>query len=173
MVTLYSDFKTRKDISVHRVVALTFIENPNNYEQVNHINGNKEDNRVVNLEWCTNKQNMDHARENNLIPDKQKKFYEIDYERILNLYGKHKSVRKVAKICKCHHKTVSSFLKSKNKNLSLKMNKFTRDEIDKFLILKAQGWSYRKIAKKYKTNHSTIKRYIDREAKQKTNSEHK
>ena len=46
---------------VHRMVAETWLDNPNYYTQVNHINGDKDDNRVENLEWVTPSQNTRHA----------------------------------------------------------------------------------------------------------------
>ena len=52
---------SRQPQLVHRMVADTWIPNPNNYREVNHINGNKDDNRVENLEWTTRSQNMHHA----------------------------------------------------------------------------------------------------------------
>ena len=48
-------------ISVHRLVADTWIDNPNHYKEVNHINGDKDDNSVENLEWTTRSQNVLHA----------------------------------------------------------------------------------------------------------------
>lgn len=60
IVALYKD-GTRKYFRVHRIVAEAFLPNPYNKPQVNHIDGNKLNNAVVNLEWVDNSENQIHS----------------------------------------------------------------------------------------------------------------
>ncbi|OBY57755.1 NUMOD4 motif-containing HNH endonuclease [Pseudomonas sp. AU12215] len=51
----------REQTSVHRVVAKAFLDNPEGLDEVNHLNGDKTDNRVINLAWCSRSENVDHG----------------------------------------------------------------------------------------------------------------
>lgn len=62
-VTLFKNGK-KNYYKVHRLVAQAFLENPNNLPQVNHINENKADNRICNLEFCTAKYNVNYGTRN-------------------------------------------------------------------------------------------------------------
>lgn len=59
-INLYKNNKCKK-LYIHRLVAEEFIPNVNNYPEVNHIDGNKSNNNIKNLEWCTSSQNQIHA----------------------------------------------------------------------------------------------------------------
>ena len=56
---------TKKKFLIHRLVALAFIPNPENKLQVNHKDLNRRNNKLENLEWVTNQENVNHALENN------------------------------------------------------------------------------------------------------------
>lgn len=66
VVWLYNKNR-KKRYYVHRLVAFAFIDNFENKPFINHKNAVRSDNRINNLEWCTQAENMKHARDNNLI----------------------------------------------------------------------------------------------------------
>lgn len=62
-----------KCFRVHRLVAIAFIDNPNGFKEVNHINEDKTDNRVENLEWCDRLYNCNYGTRNEKVGLYQKK----------------------------------------------------------------------------------------------------
>lgn len=110
-ILLSDNYKKRHTFRVHRLVAKTFLENQNNYEIVNHKDGNKLNNNVDNLEWCTHSQNTKHAIKNGLI--KTKKVKQLDKDKnILNIFN---SVKDAGENVKVHPSNISKVCNNKTK----------------------------------------------------------
>ena len=60
IIHLYKN-KKMKNLKLHRVIAQAFIPNPKQEKCINHINGNRHDNRIENLEWCSHSENNIHS----------------------------------------------------------------------------------------------------------------
>jgi hypothetical protein len=71
-VNMTNNAGIRRSHLLHRVVANTFLPNPDKLPQVNHIDGNKKNNNIENLEHCNNAYNYQHAKENGLLPIRKK-----------------------------------------------------------------------------------------------------
>lgn len=118
------DEKIRKTMFVHRIVAEAFIPNPENKPQVNHIDGNKKNNKVDNLEWVTAKENVTHAWTNELIG--KDKNYISDEDLIGKIFESEKDgkyrVERFYKNINGINMFVVNFLNSNNEKIANKYN---------------------------------------------------
>jgi len=96
---------------LHRLVAFTFIPNPYNKEQVNHKDGNKLNNSVVNLEWVTNKENQIHKVNTGLYKGRQKI---IQYSLDMNIIQKFSSINEASRNLNICKNIISRNCKGKN-----------------------------------------------------------
>lgn len=98
-----------KHHSIHRLVAMAFIPNPNGYEYVNHKDGNKRNNNVGNLEWCDACHNMKHAYQNNLIEPKTTKV--IQYTKEFEKVKEWESIREACESLGLNHANIVTVCK--------------------------------------------------------------
>lgn len=117
----YMQISIRKDgkkkyMRVHRLVAEHFIPNPNNLPQVNHIDGDKTNNRVDNLEWTDNKTNTQHGYDNNLYHSKHRNIKVVVYNKLGEYINTYKSIRETAEKLGINRKTLSRILFDNKEN---------------------------------------------------------
>ena len=102
----------RKWTQLHRVIAETFIPNQENKPTVNHIDGNKLNNSLSNLEWSTYKENQNHAEKNNLTGNRGG--LAIDVYDDSGYVATFKSISKCANMLKLDRKIISAVKNTDN-----------------------------------------------------------
>ena len=156
---------------VSRLVAEVFIPNMHNFKEVNHINGNKDDNSVSNLEWCDRTYNMRHAFSNGLIDvrkmseTRKGKIKNIDKELIskikhLLLIGNR--IADIAKVLKLSRNTIYNIIHRANIPYSFndKYNKRYEKNIEKEIIELSKLYNISSISKKLSISRDTIGKYL-------------
>ena len=114
--------KVQKSKKAHRLVAEAFIQNDDNYPQVNHKDGDKDNNTVLNLEWCDNAGNMRHAVENNLIKSKLENHVHArltndDVLKIRDLHKRNFNQIELSEMFKIDRSAISRIVNNKSWNL--------------------------------------------------------
>lgn len=114
--TVYFMAPSLKTMYLHKLVALVHLPNPKNKKEVNHIDGNKNNNNISNLEWVTRHENIEHAFKNRLIvPSKgvDQSSTKLTEKEVLEILKSNLTSRKIAAI---YHVAKSTILNIKNGN---------------------------------------------------------
>lgn len=107
VLAMNGKFKTK---NIHRLVAEIFIPNPNNYKEINHIDENKHNNNVNNLEWCTRSYNASYGN-----TPKSKEKVILQYNKNGDFIKKWKSISEVERQLKISHVSIVNNCKNKRK----------------------------------------------------------
>lgn len=118
-VTLCKDGKLKKYL-VHRLVAFMFLQNPNNYPCVNHKDENPSNNNVDNLEWCTQRYNINYGTRNEKISKKLLNYQSwakpvLQYTKQGDLINEYPSIMEAERQTKIHSGSISNCCNNKRK----------------------------------------------------------
>lgn len=109
---------------VHRIVAMAFLDNPNNLPEINHIDGNKSNNHVSNLEWCDRKYNVNDYVKKGRGVYRWKKVNQYDLNG--NFINEYKSIKEASIALNCTPENIGMALNGKTKTAAGYKWKFTQ-----------------------------------------------
>lgn len=142
--------------SIHTLVANNFIKNIQNKETVNHINCNKQNNTINNLEWATNKEQMIHALDNNLLKKRGKQEFSNELKQeVYNYYiSSSCSISFLSKKYKISERHAGRIAKG-DIGYVPKISELQNNEIR---TLRLAGWTLQELSDKYQISISQVHR---------------
>ena len=166
-----------KSFAVHRLVAEEFIPNPDGKSEINHRDGDKSNNHVSNLEWCTRAENMRHAADTGLRPSGEDTFNakltneQVEYCRAVYIpYDREFGSRALARKFGVDHKVIikavwgdayrdagGQITKPQQRHVSPDI----RDEIKRLYVKGDSRFGARPLARKFCVTRETIKRIVN------------
>lgn len=158
--------------SIHRLVAIAFISNPYNKETVNHIDGNKANNNVKNLEWATHSEQMNHAVKMDLLEVRgSPKFTKEFKQEIYNYYHSHDvSLVGLCEMFGVSERTAGRIVKGvvprtttrirKNGSRTIE-NILTKEQVEEIKKLRNEGWTFIRLAEKFNRGLSQMHRVVN------------
>lgn len=158
--------------TIHRLVAEAFIPNTENKNTVNHIDANKLNNSVSNLEWSTHTEQMQHAVNNDLLEIRGAPKFSKDFKKEISDYYQQNqvSIKKLAEVFGVSERTagriVNDGVKARTTKRVLKSGEviiediITKQQVSEIKELRSQGMTYDAIGKIYNRSISQIFRIV-------------
>ena len=146
--------------SIHRLVALHFIENAEEKLTVNHIDGDKENNCYTNLEWSSHKENTVHAFETGLAKRRGNEKYSLEFKKSIQDYYIESScsIVELAEKFNISNRSAGRFSKG---ILGTVHSAVLRNHSEEISLLRKQGWTLSRIAEKFNIGISHVHRIVN------------
>ena len=157
-VALYKNNKPKK-FYIHRLVALAFKENPSNKTEVNHLDGNPQNNHIDNLEWVTKQENTKHAVDKGLYRNKYKLW--DNKEKIQRLLDNGLNYEDIGEYFGCHPAYINEFAIKAELDLPYKRRKrFTNKDSREIYSLFLRRMDNKEIAEKMNSTTKSIENHL-------------
>lgn len=158
--------------STHRLVMLSFVKNPDNKQTVNHIDGNKTNNNISNLEWSTHSEQMIHANNIGLLTKVGSPKFSKEFKKfIYNYYWTTGvSIQHIANMFNMSERTAGRIIKGviPRKTTRIKSDgtrsvedMLTKEQVVKIKTLRNDGWTLSKLSKEFNRGISQIHRVVN------------